>query len=1253
MKRVILQIIFLILVCLTSLSFSQDLVNFNISVLDNPSPGYVMFGPINNSYIQIYDNSGAPAYYKELSSAGGAYNALRILDNGKLAFYGENTLNWVIVDKNFNILDRISCVGPYTTNFHTLFLSPTGNYLLVANEFKTIDLSQKVQGGKTKVFLANNIIQELDQNKRLVFEWNCYDHIDVLDATTDVDLTKDNIDPYHINCARYDTDGNIIANFRNLDAFIKINRSNGNIMWICGGSRSKKNQFTFYNDTRDNFFGFSHQHDPKRLPNGNILLFDNGNLKPNPYSRAVEYQINEAEKTMTKVWEYRRTPEVYATFMGNAQRLPNGNTMIGWGGNPTCVATEVTPAGKTVFEILSPHMDIYQVQRHIYKMDAVQMNITSPGEYNFSNYDNQTGITLLFNSPLIGSGYTSVEKHAYEPYNISYASAQTCNHLPYRWVINNQGITNFSGKLYLDLSMFDNSIQKADLRIFWRRTENTGPFIALETSYNQQANRLEANISSFGEFFIGSVYLFTPSLSNPANNDKNIPLVTTLKWKSSSTNEKYRIQVSTSDKFDVVEIDTSGISAKECKLIIPENYTKYYWRVKAYNNICESRWTDAFSFNTIIGSPIPLSPDNKSKDQFVFTKFRWSTVKGAESYKFQVSEDSTFTFFPYTKNYNETSTPDPIYLKPLTKYYWRVQASGGGISGAWSEKWSFTTASKKVDLTKPGNAEKGIPVEGTLKWDTIYGIRDYHLQLSKEATFASYQLDSSRVPKNEILYKGLKHSTTYFWHVRGNMIDTLNDWSETWQFKTMPATPELKYPSSNENDISVRGTIDWLPVDEAKSYQLQLATDPDFKNIVIQRDAYTSSYKYYNLAYKTKYYWRVRSYDGETLSEWSSVGSFVTQSQLFYPRNQETKIPVTAKLMWFESFGATGYDLRIATDDKFAIACRTFNGITHSSFRPQDLKNNQNYYWSIRPVYKDSAGIWSEPFMFTTQLVTPVQVKPNNYDIYNTLHIELQWEPAEGAESYHVQVAYDSAFSSKVIDVGDIKESHYDCSGLLQDSMHFWRVAAVNKINESAWSEARVFYMTVHFVPLIAPNGGEVWFRDSAGNLIQWEKDVHDTVRIELLKKGDYLRTLQEKYYSESNNFKWIIPEDIPDDSFYQIRVVSINNPMLNSLSTNYFSVSSHTTDVDYNQDIVYIRNYPNPFSNSTSFEFSIKEAGPVSLKIYEVNGREIATIMTEFLQPGVHYFNWEDTGLLSQGTYYYKLILGNSSKKGMMTVIK
>ena len=101
-----------------------------------------------------------------------------------------------------------------------------------------------------------------------------------------------------------------------MDEITKINRQTGEIIWRWGGLKSRNNQFQFINDQRT----FSHQHDIRRLENGNVTLYDNGNLHSPRYSRAVEYQLDETNKIATLVWDYKHEDAIYNSAQGNVDR---------------------------------------------------------------------------------------------------------------------------------------------------------------------------------------------------------------------------------------------------------------------------------------------------------------------------------------------------------------------------------------------------------------------------------------------------------------------------------------------------------------------------------------------------------------------------------------------------------------------------------------------------------------------------------------------------------------------------------------------------------------------------------------------------------------------------------------------------------------------------------------------------------------------------------------------------------------------
>lgn len=67
------------------------------------------------------------------------------------------------------------------------------------------------------------------------------------------------------------------------------------------------------------------------------------------------------------------------------------------------------------------------------------------------------------------------------------------------------------------------------------------------------------------------------------------------------------------------------------------------------------------------------------------------------------------------------------------------------------------------------------------------------------------------------------------------------------------------------------------------------------------------------------------------------------------------------------------------------------------------------------------------------------------------------------------------------------------------------------------------------------------------------------------------------------------------------------------------------------------LQNYPNPFNPETKIGFRIQESGFVSLKVFDVLGREVATLVNEVKQPGNHSMQF-DAGNLSSGVYFYQL---------------
>ncbi len=92
----------------------------------------------------------------------------------------------------------------------------------------------------------------------------------------------------------------------------------------------------------------------------------------------------------------------------------------------------------------------------------------------------------------------------------------------------------------------------------------------------------------------------------------------------------------------------------------------------------------------------------------------------------------------------------------------------------------------------------------------------------------------------------------------------------------------------------------------------------------------------------------------------------------------------------------------------------------------------------------------------------------------------------------------------------------------------------------------------------------------------------------------------------------------------------------------------------DINQPFSYSleQNYPNPFNPSTTIEYSIPQNGFVTIKVFNVLGKEVATLVNEQVMAGKHKIDFDATGLNS-GVYFYKIESGNFVETKKMILLK
>src|SRR5260370_1218882 len=222
---------------------------------------------------------------------------------------------------------------------HDARLLKNGNVLFLCAMELPADTARKIQGGRAGTEVNGKIwadyLLEVTTEEKTVWEWHTWEYLNPVEhkitaaQDTRAEWTHGNAD---VELA----DGDLLVSFRNISTIVRVERNSGRVLWKLGPPT------------------LAGQHAPEPLSNGNILIFDNG---PNrldqafPFSRVIE--VNPSTNKIVSNYQDASTHTFHSSRISNAQRLPNGNTLINEGLFGRFF--EVTPVGEVVWAYVNPY----------------------------------------------------------------------------------------------------------------------------------------------------------------------------------------------------------------------------------------------------------------------------------------------------------------------------------------------------------------------------------------------------------------------------------------------------------------------------------------------------------------------------------------------------------------------------------------------------------------------------------------------------------------------------------------------------------------------------------------------------------------------------------------------------------------------------------------------------------------------------------------------------------------------------------
>jgi len=577
----------------------------------------------------------------------------------------------------------------------------------------------------------------------------------------------------------------------------------------------------------------------------------------------------------------------------------------------------------------------------------------------------------------------------------------------------------------------------------------------------------------------------SPVLTLPINNAIGQGTATAFDWDNVDGADTYALQVSTDPQFLTKVIEELNLNSSEYTAgpgVLNIN-TQYFWRVKASNNDSEGEYSEAFTFTTYT---LPLL--NVVFPQNVIIGADWEVFTSTIT-----NELSGGTFSNLTVPYEFSSTAALEQGDILVEYFdgigWinlELTEMNGKLGGTFGEGQGFPLfPGQTFDITMRIKAGNEAP-------NGLYSVLAI--------------LNNITIQPNEQIAE-----------FTGNFNVLI----------AVPNIPVLTAPKNGATSQPLDVILNWDDVINAETYDVQVSTDSQFLTTIVNETGILSSaYSFATgiLTNGTEYYWRVKGHNTSGAGEYSEVFSFTTVDvivelpsvpELLTPENGALDQNLAMTFDWSDADNAETYQLQISSDSSFGNTIVDVSNIVLSTYGIDStiLNNSTEYYWRVRATNVNGSSEYAEMFSFTTAAApivmpsTPELVSPSNGLTGLTLTPILEWNAADNADSYELQISQDTTFGTPLLEEINITSTDFAVQPgtLVNGNWYFWRVRSVNVNGSSEYSSVfgfRTISATPMIPVLLTPTHGSIGI--SVVTTFDWE-DVSGAEIYKIQVSGDSL----------------------------------------------------------------------------------------------------------------------------------------------------
>ncbi len=350
---------------------------------------------------------------------------------------------------------------------------------------------------------------------------------------------------------------------------------------------------------------------------------------------------------------------------------------------------------------------------------------------------------------------------------------------------------------------------------------------------------------------------------------------------------------------------------------------------------------------------------------------------------------------------------------------------------------------------------------------------------------------------------------------------------------------------------------------------------------------------------------------------------------------------------------------------------------------------NGTYYWSVQAIDAGHSGS-----VFATEQMIEVMdfvaappadfnllVPANGEDTLTQTPAMFTWEASsddvDDPDSllYTFELSADMSFSTKIDSAAIKGDTTFTTMEDLADGTYYWRVSVTNSQGLTTWgsdSDVTPFSFTVNsFTPtppaafsLLSPvndsvltNAPDIFIWSQADDAFDASTDL--TYTFEVSNSATFDVKLDSVSFTGDTMFS---SNQVGAIGEYYWRVSATNSFDLTTWGSDSDTTPFHFTinEAVSNEDdelgtptsFALKQNFPNPFNPSTTISFNVPQSSFVSLKVYDMLGQEVTTLVNERLAAGSKSISFNASGLAS-GVYVYRLVAGGFTQTRKMTLVK